>query len=222
MWGRLGYPRRAVRLRECAVAIVERHGGEVPDRAGPAAGAARGRHATPRGRWPRSRTGSGTRWSTRTSGGWCARAVAGEPDAGPATRPADLVATEELLPDEPAARGPGQRRVHGAGRGGLHRPRARAARTAPSSRSAPGGPPARPRRPARPAGPSGTPAPTGRCAACCSAVLREAIGPVPRQRLDLVWSDDVQRARALAGLVDGRPGGARSATPACWPATTLG
>ncbi len=29
-WGRLGYPRRAKRLWECAVAIVERHGGEVP------------------------------------------------------------------------------------------------------------------------------------------------------------------------------------------------
>lgn len=29
-WGRLGYPRRALRLREAAVAIVERHGGEVP------------------------------------------------------------------------------------------------------------------------------------------------------------------------------------------------
>mgnify|MGYP000850901635 CR=1 FL=1 len=29
-WGRLGYPRRAKRLWECAVVIVERHGGEVP------------------------------------------------------------------------------------------------------------------------------------------------------------------------------------------------
>ena len=29
-WGRLGYPRRAQRLWECAGAIVERHGGEVP------------------------------------------------------------------------------------------------------------------------------------------------------------------------------------------------
>jgi A/G-specific adenine glycosylase len=29
-WGRLGYPRRALRLREAAVALVERHGGEVP------------------------------------------------------------------------------------------------------------------------------------------------------------------------------------------------
>lgn len=29
-WDRLGYPRRALRLRECAAAIVERHGGRVP------------------------------------------------------------------------------------------------------------------------------------------------------------------------------------------------
>lgn len=31
MWGRLGYPRRALRLHAAAAAIVERHGGEVPD-----------------------------------------------------------------------------------------------------------------------------------------------------------------------------------------------
>ncbi|HYN65602.1 MAG TPA: A/G-specific adenine glycosylase [Ornithinibacter sp.] len=29
-WGRLGYPRRALRLREAAVAVCERHHGEVP------------------------------------------------------------------------------------------------------------------------------------------------------------------------------------------------
>lgn len=29
-WGRLGYPRRALRLRETAVALTERHGGVVP------------------------------------------------------------------------------------------------------------------------------------------------------------------------------------------------
>jgi A/G-specific adenine glycosylase len=29
-WGRLGYPRRALRLHQAAVAITERHGGEVP------------------------------------------------------------------------------------------------------------------------------------------------------------------------------------------------
>ena len=30
-WGRLGYPRRALRLHSAASAMVERHGGEVPD-----------------------------------------------------------------------------------------------------------------------------------------------------------------------------------------------
>jgi A/G-specific adenine glycosylase len=30
-WGRLGYPRRALRLHAAAVAIVEQHGGKVPD-----------------------------------------------------------------------------------------------------------------------------------------------------------------------------------------------
>ncbi len=29
-WDRLGYPRRALRLRDCARAVVERHGGELP------------------------------------------------------------------------------------------------------------------------------------------------------------------------------------------------
>jgi len=29
-WGRLGYPRRALRLHQAARAVVERHGGEVP------------------------------------------------------------------------------------------------------------------------------------------------------------------------------------------------
>lgn len=29
-WGRLGYPRRALRLVECACAVVEHHGGEIP------------------------------------------------------------------------------------------------------------------------------------------------------------------------------------------------
>jgi A/G-specific adenine glycosylase len=33
-WGKLGYPRRALRLREAAGAIVERHGGVVPEDVG--------------------------------------------------------------------------------------------------------------------------------------------------------------------------------------------
>jgi A/G-specific adenine glycosylase len=34
------------------------------------------------------------------------------------------------------------------------------------------------------------------------AVLRETSGPVSRERLDLVWADEAQRSRALAGLVE--------------------
>ncbi|MDV8002339.1 A/G-specific adenine glycosylase [Rhodococcus sp. IEGM 1408] len=30
MWGKLGYPRRALRLQECALVVVEKHGGQVP------------------------------------------------------------------------------------------------------------------------------------------------------------------------------------------------
>ncbi|WP_243107017.1 MULTISPECIES: A/G-specific adenine glycosylase [Actinomyces] len=30
VWGRLGYPRRALRLKECAQAVVEQHGGVLP------------------------------------------------------------------------------------------------------------------------------------------------------------------------------------------------
>ena len=32
MWGRLGYPRRALRLHELAVVVTSRYGGEIPDR----------------------------------------------------------------------------------------------------------------------------------------------------------------------------------------------
>lgn len=30
MWGKLGYPRRALRLQECALVVVDEHGGRVP------------------------------------------------------------------------------------------------------------------------------------------------------------------------------------------------
>ena len=102
MWGRLGYPRRAVRLHECAVAIVERHGGQVPDRleqllALPGVGTYTAR-AVAAFAYGQRHPVVDTNVRRVVS-----RAVAGEPDAGPATRPADLVATEELLPIEPAA-----------------------------------------------------------------------------------------------------------------------
>jgi len=200
MWGRLGYPRRALRLHECAVALVERHGGQVPADleqllALPGVGSytARAVAAFAYGqRHPVVDT------NVRRL---VARAVGGQPDAGPATRPADLVATEALLPAEPAvaARASAAFMELGALVCTARSPRCGdcplAGRCAwrASGRPAPTGPTRRPQRYA------GT---DRQVRGRLLAVLRESTGPVPRERLDLVWADDVQRARALAGLVE--------------------
>ncbi|MFI7486840.1 A/G-specific adenine glycosylase [Micromonospora echinaurantiaca] len=199
MWGRLGYPRRAVRLRECAVAIVQRHGGRVPDRldqllALPGIGTytARAVAAFAYGqRHPVVDT------NVRRV---VARAVAGEPDAEPVTRPADLVATEELLPAEPAAAALASAAFMELG-AVVCTARAPHCDRCPvesvcawraSGQPAPTGPTRRPQRYA------GT---DRQVRGLLLGVLREATGPVPRQRLDQVWADDVQRSRALAALV---------------------
>ncbi|MGI5212983.1 A/G-specific adenine glycosylase [Plantactinospora sp. CA-290183] len=200
MWGRLGYPRRALRLHECAVALVRRHGGAVPTDldellALPGVGSytARAVAAFAYGqRHPVVDT------NVRRL---VARAVAGAPDAGPATRPADLVATEALLPVDPpaAARASAAFMELGALICVARSPRcvdcplAGICAWRAGGQPAPSGPTRRPQRYA------GT---DRQVRGRLLAVLRESVGPVPRERLDLVWADDVQRARALAGLVE--------------------
>ncbi|MCZ7419421.1 MULTISPECIES: A/G-specific adenine glycosylase [unclassified Micromonospora] len=200
MWGRLGYPRRAVRLHECAVAIVARHGGAVPDRleqllALPGVGTYTARAVAAFAYGQRHPV-----VDTNVRRVVC-RAVAGEPDAGPTTRPADLVAAEELLPAEPAAAALASAAFMELGavvctarapRCGVCPVESTCAWRA-SGRPAPAGPTRRPQRYA------GT---DRQVRGLLLGVLREASGPVPHQRLDQVWADDVQRARALAGLVD--------------------
>ncbi|WP_431892412.1 A/G-specific adenine glycosylase [Micromonospora haikouensis] len=199
MWGRLGYPRRAMRLHDCAVAIVERHGGEVPDRleqllALPGVGTYTAR-AVAAFAYGQRHPVVDTNVRRVVS-----RAVAGEPDAGPATRPADLVATEKLLPAEPAEAALASAAFMELGAVVCT---ARSPRCAvcpvesicawrASGQAAPAGPTRRPQRYA------GT---DRQVRGLLLAVLRESSGPVPRQRLDQVWTDDVQRSRALAGLV---------------------
>ncbi|WP_405101265.1 A/G-specific adenine glycosylase [Micromonospora sp. NBC_01412] len=199
MWGRLGYPRRAVRLRDCAVAIVQRHGGAVPDRldqllALPGVGTYTARAVAAFAYGQRHPV-----VDTNVRRVVC-RAIAGEPDAGPATRPADLVATEELLPSDPAAAALASAAFMelGAVVCTARSPRCPGCPVKSvcawraSGQAAPAGPTRRPQRYA------GT---DRQVRGLLLAVLREATGPVPRQRLDQVWTDDVQRSRALAGLV---------------------
>jgi A/G-specific adenine glycosylase len=198
-WGRLGYPRRALRLHECAVAIVASHGGAVPSDVDellglPGIGMYTARAVAAfayRQRHPVVDT------NVRRL---VARVVTGTPDAGPATTARDLVAVAELLPEDPesAARASVAFMELGALVCTARNPRcadcplASVCEFRRSGAALPAGPTRRPQRYA------GT---DRQVRGLLLAVLRESTGPVPWTRLDLVWPDPDQRGRALAGLL---------------------
>ena len=200
MWGRLGYPRRAMRLHACAVAMTEKHGGHVPSDldellALPGIGTYTARAV--------ATFAFGQRHPVVDTNvrRVVARVVEGQPDAGPATTAADLVAVEDLLPasQERAARASIAFMELGAIVCVARSPKCRICPLESvclwraSGKGLPEGPSRKPQRYA------GT---DRQVRGLLLEVLRHATGPVPRQRLDVVWSDEVQRARALAGLVD--------------------
>jgi A/G-specific adenine glycosylase len=200
MWGRLGYPRRAMRLHACAVALVERHDGAVPSDldqllALPGVGTYTARAVATFAYGQRHPV---VDTNVRRV---VARVVEGKPDAGPSTTPADLIAMAELLPEDAAtaARASIAFMELGAIVCTARSPRCTVCPFETvcgwhlSGLPAPVGPSRKPQRYA------GT---DRQVRGLLLEVLRQATGPVPRQRLDVVWSDDVQRARALAGLVD--------------------
>jgi A/G-specific adenine glycosylase len=199
MWGRLGYPRRAMRLHACAVALVDRYDGRVPDDLDellslPGIGTYTAR-AVATFAYGQRHPVVDTNVRRVVS-----RAVEGLPDAGPTTTTADLTAMAALLPEDDAR---AARASIAFMELGALVCTARSPKCAvcpfegdcawrQSGAPAPAGPSRRPQRYA------GT---DRQVRGLILEVLRHATGPVPRQRLDLVWTDDVQRARALAGLV---------------------
>ncbi len=199
-WGRLGYPRRALRLHSCANAIVERHGGAVPDDlaallALPGIGGYTARAVAVFAFGQRQPV---VDTNVRRV---VARAVAGRPDAGPATTSADLAATAELLPAEPARAGRASAAFMELG-ALVCTARAPRCHDCPlkgscawrlAGRPAPDGPTRRRQ------GYAGT---DRQVRGLLLAVLRDTTGPVARTRLDVVWADAVQRDRALASLLD--------------------
>jgi A/G-specific adenine glycosylase len=209
-WGKLGYPRRALRLHACARVIVAEHGGAVPCGvddllALPGVGSytARAVAAFAFGlRHPVVDT------NVRRV---VARAVHGRGEAGPPSTGRDLAEVGALLPAEDGAavrfsvammelgalvctaRAPrcadcpltAQCAWNRAGRPEYSGPRPRAQRFAGTDRQVRG---------------------------LLLDVLRERTGPVGRAALDAVWAEPVQRDRALDaliadGLVHPLPGG---------------
>jgi A/G-specific adenine glycosylase len=198
-WGRLGYPRRALRLHECAVAITDRYGGEVPDSvddllALPGIGAytARAVAAFAFGqRQPVVDT------NVRRV---VARAVTGDADGGPATTPRDLSFVLGLLPGTPAraARASAAFMELGALLCTARTPRCARCPLVDTCAWRLAGQPAADGPSRRPQTYAGT---DRQVRGLLLAVLRDATDPVPLGRLDVVWPEAVQRSRALDSLL---------------------
>ncbi|MGX7677679.1 A/G-specific adenine glycosylase [Jatrophihabitans sp. DSM 45814] len=199
MWGKLGYPRRALRLHACAVAITQGHGGAVPATldellALPGVGAytARAVLAFAYGR----RTPVVDTNIRRV----LARAVAGQGQAGLPSAARDLAAMEQLLPatDAPAARFCAAVMELGA---------TVCTAASPSCSRCPvsdlcawrlAGSPTYEGPSARPQRFTGT---DRQVRGLLMDVLRATEGPVEQAAFDIVWPDVVQRQRAQDGLV---------------------
>ena len=198
-WGRLGYPRRAIRLHQAATAITQRHGGVVPSdleslRALPGIGdytaaavaafAYQGRHPVLDTNVRRVLT----------------RAIDGTALPGPSVRVAERETARGLLPDDPsvAARWSVAVMELGALVCTARGPRCDACPIAERCRWRTGGYPAYdgPRRPTQSY--DGT---DRHCRGALLDVLRAATGPVQRRDLEAAWDQAQQRERALDGLV---------------------
>ena len=196
-WGRLGYPRRALRLHAAAVAITERHGGTVPSDLDdllslPGVGAYTARAV--------ASFAYGQRHAVVDTNvrRVVARAVAGQAEAGPPSTTRDLAAVEALLPyDEAATFGVAVMEL-GALVCTARTPRCGDCPLAEACawRLA-GCPPYEGPRAPRQAF-EGT---DRQARGALLAIVRNATGPVPREALDGAWPHAVQRARALDGLI---------------------
>jgi A/G-specific adenine glycosylase len=196
-WGRLGYPRRALRLHETAVAIVARHDGAVPTSyddllALPGIGSYTAAAVAV--------FGFGQRHAVLDTNvrRVYARALRGEADA---TTPSPSVAERRLALELVPARQPARYSVAVMELGAIvctaRSPRCADCPIAVSCAwyraGRPDGPSAR-----RPQTYAGT---DRQVRGRLLAVLRDAPGSVERPALDAVWDDEVQRERALAGLL---------------------
>lgn len=199
MWGRLGYPRRALRLHAAAVAIVADHGGEVPS-------AHADLLALPGvGEYTAAAVASfafGQRHAVLDTNvrRVLARAVTGSALPGPSLTRAERTLAESLLPDEDAVAATWAVAVMelGALVCTATSPRCAACPLQEQCAWVRAGSPAYDGPPRRAQAWAGT---DRQCRGRLMAVLREALGPVHASSLEAAWGPSEQRERCLAGLL---------------------
>lgn len=199
-WGTLGYPRRALRLLECAQVIVDKHGGEVPSDvdellALPGIGDYTARAVAC---FAYQRNVPVVDTNVRRM---YARMVDGRPIAPPASK-RELAEVEALLPDD---KGP----TFSAGLMELGALICTA--TSPRCEDCPvqahcnwfqAGKPAPTEEELRKKKVQKFAGTDRQVRGLIMKVLREAEAPVPREEIDIVWPDGAQRDRALFSLLD--------------------
>ncbi|MFL1427824.1 MULTISPECIES: A/G-specific adenine glycosylase [unclassified Nocardiopsis] len=199
MWNRLGYPRRALRLHACATAITEEHDGVVPDD-----------HATLLGlpgigAYTAAAVASfafGQRHAILDTNvrRVLARAETGVEYPPKSQTKAEVTLAESLLPPEPsvAARWGVAVMELGALVCTARSPKCVGCPIANQCAWTAAGRPAHSGPPRRGQTYAGT---DRQVRGRLLAVLRDSAGPVPKDALDAVWDDGVQRERALDALV---------------------
>jgi A/G-specific adenine glycosylase len=199
-WGRLGYPRRALRLHAAATAIAERHGGEVPasyddlrDLPGIGDYTAAAIATFAYGRRHVVLDTNVRRVLTR--------AATGAEFPAPAVTKAERGLATTLLPEDAPSAATWSVAVMelGALVCTAANPRCAACPIADLCAWRTAGHPAYDGPPRKVQTWAGT---DRQCRGRLLAVLRESEGAVPLGRLDAAWSESTQRIRCLAGLVE--------------------
>jgi len=196
-WGRLGYPRRALRLHAAATAIVERHGGAVPTSrdellALPGVGDYTAAAIT-----SFAHRGRAVVMDTNIRRVF-ARVVSGVEFPANAVTAAERDLATSLVPPEDAHVWAAATMELGALVCTARSPQCQLCPVASLCRWRAAGYPAHDGPVRRGQSWEGT---DRQCRGRLMAVLREASGPVPKIGLDAVWPDALQRERALDGLV---------------------
>jgi A/G-specific adenine glycosylase len=199
-WGRLGYPRRALRLHASAVAITERHSGAVPTsyddlRALPGVG---DYTAAAVAAFAHGQRQVVLDTNVRRV---LARAVSGEEFPPRSVRRAERDLAEALLPEDPPTAATWSVAVMelGALVCTADRPRCAACPVTTACAWVAAGRPAYDGPPRPVQAWAGT---DRQCRGRLLAVLRDAASPVAQAQLDRAWADPVQRGRCLESLID--------------------